>query len=270
MNQLVTEIISYLDYLNNTCRLNTSIHFVNEKLSCIPECELAMLLMYNRHKNPYCIKVKSNEENKKRCHLSQSLVLKKCSDCGSFCGVCYAGVREYIYPILEDGLVVGYATVSGYRLQEPPKRNINLELWESSLSLEEIPMELCSALIPPLCRMLELLFTYPISDIDSEYNLMLQFINEYHNQITLSELCRQFGRSRSYISHMFKSKSGMNLKTYCNNLKLEDAKNLLSKTEIPITEIAFDVGFNDVSYFIQLFKNKFSITPLKYRKMHRH
>ena len=61
----------------------------------------------------------------------------------------------------------------------------------------------------------------------------------------------------------------MNLRNYCNNLKLEDAKNLLSKTDIPITEIAFDVGFNDVSYFIQLFKNKFSTTPLKYRKMHR-
>lgn len=268
MNQLVTEIISYLDYLNNTCGLNTSIHFRKEKLSGLPEREVVRLLTYNRHKNPYCIRIKSNEENKKRCLLCQSLVLKKCSDCGSFCGVCYAGVREYIYPIFEDGSVVGYAAVSGYRMQEPPKRNINREMWETSLSSEEIPMELCGALIPPLCRMLELLFTYPIDNIDNEYKLMIQFINEHHNQITLSELCTQFGRSRSYISHMFKNKSGMNLRTYCNNLKLEDAKNLLSKTDIPITEIAFDVGFGDVSYFIHLFKERFSMTPLKYRKTH--
>ena len=114
MNKLVTEIIFYLDYLNNTCGLNTSIHFRKEKLSCIPERELAVLLTYNRHKNPYCIKLTSKEGNKKRCLLSQRMVLEKCSDCGSFCGVCYAGVREYIYPVFEDGSV--YCGKEKYRL----------------------------------------------------------------------------------------------------------------------------------------------------------
>lgn len=58
----------------------------------------------------------------------------------------------------------------------------------------------------------------------------------------------------------------MTIRACCNKLKLEDAKKLLLKTDIPITEIALNVGFNDTSYFISLFKNQFGISPLKYRK----
>ena len=66
---------------------------------------------------------------------------------------------------------------------------------------------------------------------------------------------------------MFKSSSGMTIRAYANLLKLEDAKKLLSETDLSITEIALDTGFNDVSYFIKLFKKQFGISPLKYRKL---
>ena len=83
--------------------------------------------------------------------------------------------------------------------------------------------------------------------------------------ITTEEMCIR-DRSRSYISHMFKSRCGVTIRAYCNRLKLEDAKNLLGKTDLPITEIALNVGFGDVSYFIRLFRERFSMTPLQYRK----
>lgn len=269
MDKLLKEIISYLDYLMNQCKLSVSIHFSKNKIKGIPERAWIMLLPYNMHKNPYCIMIKSNEENKRRCLVSQQMTMEKCNRYGCFCGVCYAGVCEYIYPILENEMAVGYIAVSGYRKYEPPNRNINLELWEKSLDSKAIPKELCDVLIPPLNRMLELLINTSVDCTESEYNLMIQFMNEHYNQISIEVLCREFGRSKSYISHMFKSKSGVTIRTYCNNLKLENAKNLLIKTDIPIMEIALDVGFCDESYFIFLFKRKYFMTPLQYRKKYR-
>ena len=58
----------------------------------------------------------------------------------------------------------------------------------------------------------------------------------------------------------------MSLPAYCNDLKLEYARALLGREDYPITSVALDAGYNDVSYFIQKFKEKFGITPLQYRK----
>ena len=114
--------------------------------------------------------------------------------------------------------------------------------------------------------MLEKLFSSSPREEHSEYNMILQFLNEYHTNITLSDICSQFKRSPSYISHMFKKESSMNIREYCNSRKLEDAEKLLISTDMSITEIALDTGFGDSSYFIALFRKKYGISPLKYRK----
>lgn len=269
MEQLMKEITAYLDYLNEQCGLQVSVHFGKEKLNHMPESVLTALQPYNAHQNPYCIMIKRNGEKHRRCLRAQQMVLQKCKKCGSFCGVCHAGVSEFVYPIYEDGAVAGYAAASGYRKPTPSGEPEDIQLWKDSLDPEEIPQALCSRVMPPLCRMLELLFLCPMDSADPEYNLIFQYVNEHHNQITLSEICREFGRSRSYISHMFKSRCGVTIRAYCNRLKLEDAKNLLGKTDLPITEIALNVGFGDVSYFIRLFRERFSMTPLQYRKEYR-
>ena len=204
--------------------------------------------------------------NHKKCRQSQSEVRKTCRSGKDFCRTCYAGVYEYIHPVLSEADVVGFIAVSGYRQSCAPENIFDAKLWNEYLSASELPAELCRAVIPPLGLMLEKLFTGFLNEPKDEYNMILQFLNEFHSRISLSELCKHFGRSKSHISHMFKSRSGMSLNEYCNTLKLEDAKKLLTSTDIPITQIAFDAGFNDASYFIHLFNKKFGISPLKYRK----
>lgn len=270
MHKIIDNIISYLDYLTEKCYLNVSMHFDNDRLFFLSQKALAKFLKYNKHQNPYCIAVKKEDKNFSRCVQSQKAVLNKCRSTDCFCGVCYAGVSEYIHGIYENGYPVGYVCVSGYRKNTPPNEEVPLELWEKYLNDDEIPLELCNTLIPPLCIMLENLFTLHTQCSKNEYNSMLLFLNEYHTNITLNDMCKHFGRSKSYISHMFKSKNGMTFKGYCNKLKIKDAANLLLKTDLSVTEIAFNVGFNDTSYFIQLFKNSVGMSPLQYRKSNIH
>lgn len=264
MNKLVTNIISYLEYLNGDCKLNVSVHFDREIFDRIPGDVVSMLLPYNNHVNAYCVMAKSI--NHYKCLDNQKNLLTKCQEGETFCYVCHAGVYEYIYPVCKGDSAVGFVAVSGYRQSDPGEYNIlNHDLWENALG-EEIPLRLCGSLIPPLCIMLEKMLLTCLKENGNEYNLILQYLNEYHTNITLSHLAKHFNRSKSYISHLFKKENGMTIRAYCNKLKLEDARKLLLKTDIPVTEIALDAGFNDTSYFIYLFKKRFGISPLQYKK----
>lgn len=264
MEKLILNIISYLNYIKKTCGLSISVHFEENILNSLPPKVLSMLLEFNAHTNPYCITVKRNLHSK--CVLYQKNIINTCSS-ESFCSMCHAGVLEYIHPIFKEKNAIGFIAVSGYREKEPTVKCINYSIWKKSLKNDKIPVDLLNVILPPLRIMLEQLFERYSRETMTEYNMFVQFVNEYHNNITLSDLCNHFNRSKSYISHIFKQRSGKTLKAYCNDLKLEDAKKLLTETDISVTNIAFDVGFNDASYFIYLFKKKYGISPLKYRKI---
>ena len=117
--------------------------------------------------------------------------------------------------------------------------------------------------------MLEQFLERCVEEDNCEYNLMLQYLNEYHAMVSLENLSRHFGRSKSYISHMFKKTGGMSVREYCNHLKLEDAKRILLSSDRSVTEISLEVGFQDVSYFVNLFKKRYGNTPLQYRKQYK-
>ena len=257
MQKLLNSITAYIDYLKRDCRLGLSVHFDWQTLKCMPPQAMSALLPYNSHTNPYCLAVKKTGHHK--CILSQKEILKNGK--GVFFRVCHAGVYEYIYTLSS-----GFIAVSGFRQERPPEGLIFPELWQSALKCGDIPVDLLNAVIPPLALMLEQLIAGCSKKYESEYNLILQFLNEYHTNISLEDLCAHFGRSRSHISHLFKKASGKSIREYCNSLKLADAKKMLEETERSITEIAFDTGFNDTAYFINLFRKSYGITPLKYRK----
>ncbi len=262
MDTLISNITAYLNYLRMACGLSASVHFAADILHHLPPDALRRLLPYNSHTNPYCLAVKKNRHP--ACIAYQKRLIDGCGS-ESFCSKCHAGVCEYIYPICREEKGIGFVAVSGYREKRTGEVGENAALWAGALRDTPIPTALCDVLIPPLALMLQQLFLRFAKESESEYNMILQFLSEYHTGITLSDLCRHFGRSRSYISHMFKRESGMSLRAYCNNLKLEDAGKLLLDTTLSVTEIALDTGFNDVSYFIALFRKKFGISPLQYR-----
>ena len=264
MNSIINNIVSYLNYLNGDCKLNISVHFRHDIFNRMHESLASKLLPYNYHTNAYCVMAKNLDHHK--CLFNQKTILTKCQSGEAFCHVCHAEVYEYIYPICVNTDAIGFIAVSGYRRDNPATENIlNRDLWAAVLETKT-PLKLCNSVIPPLCIMLECALQIYLKESSNEYNQILHFLSEYHTNITLSDLAEHFGRSKSHISHMFKKETGISLRAYCNNLKLEDAKKLLLKTDLPITEIALNVGFNDTSYFIQLFKSKFKITPLQYRQ----
>jgi YesN/AraC family two-component response regulator len=69
-----------------------------------------------------------------------------------------------------------------------------------------------------------------------------------------------------YISRIFKEEKGVNITQYITDCKLKKATKLLIETNIPLEELIKQVGFSSTNYFIKKFKEKYSITPVQYRR----
>lgn len=83
--------------------------------------------------------------------------------------------------------------------------------------------------------------------------------------ISIHELANVFGMSQRNFSRRFKSATNMTPVQYLQNQRLATAKELLQSSNLSIKEIAYRVGYIDVSYFTKLFKRISSITPREYR-----
>ncbi len=91
--------------------------------------------------------------------------------------------------------------------------------------------------------------------------------NSYSSVITLEQLSRAAGMSPKYFCRFFQEMTHKSPIDYLNYYRVERACYQLLNTDASITDIAYNVGFNDLSYFIKAFKKYKGITPAKYRKL---
>ena len=84
---------------------------------------------------------------------------------------------------------------------------------------------------------------------------MVSYIQQnFTGKISLKEFGEQFHLSEKYISRYFKEHFYITLSQYITYLRLEHAKQLLQDTDMPVTEVALQSGYQNVSYFIRSFK----------------
>ncbi len=98
------------------------------------------------------------------------------------------------------------------------------------------------------------------------YDTMLYIQRNYAEDITAEQCAKNVSLSLYYFSRSFKAIAGRSFKKYLNFVRIIHAKQLLASTDMPITEIATECGFNSVSHFIVTYKELQNTTPLAYRK----
>lgn len=267
----ITLIENYLVYLITECGLSVTLHPLEQE-SLIT---FSRLMRYNIHDNSYCTAVKSDPARRARCHAGQWRVLEKCRRENSpFCGVCHAGVAEFVYPITDGERTVGFVSVSGYATPEGRKhmegfKSDALALSYGSLKGELPARERIDTLVLPLLQMLELAYrkqqTSPRAE--STVTQILRYLQQnYAQDLTEETLCRVFYCSRSHLSHTFKRETGKSLREYLTQIRVDHAKRLLRYSTLSVTEIALSVGFNDSNYFSNVFKRSVGLSPLAYRR----
>ena len=97
--------------------------------------------------------------------------------------------------------------------------------------------------------------------------LAMEYIQEnYSQQITIEELSAICNMSQGHFCRLFKQYTLKTPVQYINNIRLSKAMELLISGEKKVLDVAFDTGFNSLSYFIGVFKEGVGITPTKFRK----
>lgn len=86
------------------------------------------------------------------------------------------------------------------------------------------------------------------------------------NKVTLEEIAGTTNLSVSHFSKIFKNRTGYSPVEYLNHLKLQEACFMLKYSSLRISEISFELGFEDQFYFSRLFKTHMGLSPLNYRK----
>ncbi|NFA60211.1 response regulator [Clostridium sporogenes] len=94
----------------------------------------------------------------------------------------------------------------------------------------------------------------------------LEYIEaNYSEEITLEKAASISNLSIYYFSKLFKKEMGMTFISYVTKYKIEKAEELLENTDIPIVNIASQLGYYECGYFTKVFKKIKGITPSEYR-----
>jgi len=110
-----------------------------------------------------------------------------------------------------------------------------------------------------------------ISTPDQQFLSRLTLVieeNIHENELSARLLASELGMSHSVIYKKIKALTGLSLVEFIRDFKLKRAAVLLSKYEMNISDVCYNVGFSDRRYFSKLFKQKFGVPPSEYAKNH--
>lgn len=98
------------------------------------------------------------------------------------------------------------------------------------------------------------------------YELLDWIEKNIHQPLSVKDIVRRSGYSTFYLQHMFTSVTGEPIARYIRRRKLGAAARLLRENDAGISDIAFGLGFEDISTFYRCFRREFGLSPGEYRK----
>lgn len=89
--------------------------------------------------------------------------------------------------------------------------------------------------------------------------------SHFHENMTLKDVAAKFYMNHAYLGQLFRRKKGIHFNEYLHQLRIEEAKRLLRRTDLKIAEVAKKVGYNDPTYFSGKFEKHEGVTPTAYK-----
>jgi AraC-like DNA-binding protein len=242
------------------------------------------------------MKIKSKKELWDQClYLKHRILRKSEAEKNIYWGMCYCGIQEYIVPIISHHTVIGVICVGAFctnlaksenRIKKVAKdydfdKNELINAFYQSVSTEVPDINLIKALVGIVCENLISFYKnlQPTHNALTSQNSLL-FTNEkfilYHvkeyiqqyftEQIRVNDIADFCHCSESYVNHIFKKNTGLNIRAYINTYRMNLAKTMLKETEYSIAEISSKIGFNDPNYFTTVFSRSIGMSPTIFRK----
>lgn len=272
---MINAIKNYVGFVRGA-GLKLSITFVDRKLRLLyPTFDIA-----EYHHCSLCNFVKS--QGTRLCYYNKNCLVRKNLRKPTY-AVCPYGVEEFIRPVTHDGTTIAYLHVTGYRGQLPRsekcfefhKPRLPEEYAREYAALDPAPPTseyIDSALAPLRYMLIEFYLRFvrdrvPLSGYDLVNSKILGYVYEnYSAPFSIPDVAAALGYSESHIRFVFRLKNGMPLSSFVTDFRLSQAKIKLRTTDESVSRIALESGFSDPNHFSSLFRHKFGLTPVAYRK----
>lgn len=145
--------------------------------------------------------------------------------------------------------------------------NKNLDYLQKLMTIEN-QQDLCAWTGKAIDEFTEMVYVYQDSKKTTQIKPAVDYIEKNsQKQIALSDVASAVHLSVSRLAHVFKEQMGITVIDYLTKVRIENAKQLLLFTDKNCTEICFEVGYNNQSYFTRTFKEATSLTPKQFKKM---
>jgi len=218
--------------------------------------------------NDFCTCMQSNGIGKVRCKMSDEKLIRKCKESRRFeSHICHAGLYDAVIPIIKSDVIVGYVIMGRVRAESSPKTvrgNVSVRLKKL---YDELPY-FDNAQIDSIKTLVEeIIFESAITiDVDETTDKIAGFLKENITQkFSISELCARFCVSKANLYDGFLKSFGMTVNGFVIHERIERAKELLTKTAMPVYQVGQQVGIDNYTYFCRLFKKRTGFTPKTYR-----
>ena len=260
---------------------------------------------YLFHEDPFCTFVKENREVREKCVIMSNDILMsrlmtnhransqrnfRTGDEG-FYGVCWCGIREYVYPICHSGIIIGAILVGPFRADARRLRHSFTRLcrrWGfDHLELDQLydrtvtegnGFELAVAVIANYISMLaeyyidhSLVATFSeVWNGNSGQRKLISMAIEYismnlSSKISVADMAVHCMCSKSTLNHLFSGAMGRTIPEFVSIQRIRRAKYLLTNTEQSVEQIAAQCGFSTCSYFSVVFRKLTDFTPTEFR-----
>ena len=181
--------------------------------------------------------------------------------------MCYAGLEEYVY-FIGDKMFI---SISGYAINREKalprisrlcneffiKKDELMRVYDKSLKRVTENEKWLDALIYPLVHMLFLLQLLIADTAESAsgrtlFDSILNFVQRnFMQNIEVKDIAKACACSESTVSHLFKKYTGQSAIKYLNELRIDQAKQLLKTSDLPMGMIAQMCGFENINYFLE-------------------
>ena len=242
--------------------------------------EYRILLAYPENDCSFCRAMKSVSASAQLCRQSDEHSFRTCAATQKLSLYhCHAGLIEATLPLVDSGIIIGYL-MFGQISDKQSGQDLAKELTRYASGLQIDPEKYCFEDIPhksldeikAASKIMEALTFYALyhKTISLHSQVFAGRIREYllaHIDEPLSpeSIAEAMNFSRSKLYMECERNLGTGIMQYLSGLRMEEARRLLTQTDLPISTIAEAVGFTNYNYFCRIFKKENGLPAKSYR-----
>lgn len=234
------------------------------------------------YRTDFCTELQKNPVFAQKCLDCDNYALKRVKHSGNLLIYkCHIGLIETATPIIKNNKICGYIMI-GQLTNNEDREQVTLELINacSAYADAEKITELAKSIkyktpeqLFAAAKLLDICATHiqlkeMLRPSDEQLLVLIEdYINKHlTDSITISKLCTEFNISRSRLYATVSTQINGGIAAFVKSIRLTHAKKLLTTTDFSLHDIALRTGFSNNNYFSKAFKQKYGVTPKKFKK----